>query len=207
MSIIHDVRSPLAAIHSSAEMLNGSPISEQQVRRLAKNIRNASARIQELLQEFADRCRAEENQQSLCSLHRLVAQAVDRIADVADSHSVAVVHEVPRDLAVTVDRVRIGSVLANLLTNALDVMPAGGSIHISAIATGCSVVIKVRDTGPGVPSEIRDRIFQPFATARKPNGWGLGLTQARQAVLEHGGEMWLESSPGAGACFGFSLPA
>jgi signal transduction histidine kinase len=86
-------------------------------------------------------------------------------------------------------------------------MPAGGAIHISAIAAESSVAITVRDTGPGVAPEIRDRVFQPFVTARKPNGWGLGLSQARQSVIDHGGAMWLESPPDGGARFAFTLPA
>ena len=114
--------------------------------------------------------------------------------------------DVSVDLVVTVDRGRIGSVLANLLANALEAMPNGGLIHISAIAVSDSVVIRVLDTGPGVAPEIRECLFQPFVTARKPNGLGLGLTQARQAVVDHGGEMWLEPSRGRGACFAFSLP-
>jgi signal transduction histidine kinase len=206
MSVVHDLRNPLAAIHSGAEMLNGSQLPEQQVRRLASNIRNASIRIEELLQDYVDLCRARERHRTPASLHSLVAQAVDRIADMADAHSVAVVQDVPAGLVVTVERGRIGSVLGNLLANALEAMATGGSIHISAIATGGSVVLRVRDTGPGIPPEIHDRLFQPFVTARKPKGWGLGLAQARQTVIEHGGEMWVESTPGGGACFGFSLP-
>jgi len=54
--------------------------------------------------------------------------------------------------------------------------------------------------------KIRDRLFQPFATAQKSNGWGLGLIQARQVVIEQGGDMWVESPSGRGACIGFSLP-
>jgi signal transduction histidine kinase len=92
------------------------------------------------------------------------------------------------------------------LANALEAMPEGGSIRISAAPAESSVVIRVRDTGPGIVPEIRDRLFQPFVTACKADGWGLGLAQARQIVNDHGGEMWLESPPGTGACFAFSLP-
>jgi signal transduction histidine kinase len=105
-----------------------------------------------------------------------------------------------------VDRGRIDSVVGNLVGNAIEAMPGGGSIHISTAATETSVVVRVLDNGPGVAPEIRDHLFQPFATARKSNGWGLGLLHARQTVIEHGGSMWFESPRRGGACFAFSLP-
>ena len=103
------------------------------------------------------------------------------------------------------DRQRMQRVLVNLFINALDVMPGGGTIRISATPTAI-LVVKVRDTGPGIDPEIRDRIFQPFATAGKAGGLGLGLAFSRQAVLDHGGRMWVESGS-QGACFAFSLPS
>jgi len=207
MSVVHDLRNPLAAIHGGAEMLKSLQLPEQQIRRLARNMYKASVQIQAMLQDYVDRCRARESRPQPSNLHHLVAQTLDRIAPAAEAQSVIVAQDVPADLVVTVDRGRIGSVLANLLANALEAMPTGGSIHISASAAKSSTVIRVLDTGPGIAPEIRDHLFQPFVTARKPNGWGLGLTQARQVVLDHGGEMWLESPPGGGACFAFSLPA
>jgi signal transduction histidine kinase len=84
-------------------------------------------------------------------------------------------------------------------------MPTGGNIRISAIPQHSSVLIKVRDNGPGVDPEIRDRLFQPFATAGKSGGLGLGLAFSRQAVLDHGGQMWVETG-GKGASFAFCLP-
>lgn len=207
MLVVHDLRNPLAAIHTGAEMLNSSQLSQKQIRRLARNVYDASVRIQELLQDYVDLCRRRESTPRPSNLRSLVAQAVDRVAAVAEAQSVVVVQEIPSDLDVIMDRGRIGSVLANLLANALEAMPAGGSIHISSIATESSVVIRVLDTGPGIAPEIRDGLFQPFVTARKPKGWGLGLAQARQVVIDHGGEIWLESPPSKGACFAFSLPA
>ena len=207
MSFVHDLRNPLAAIHNGAEMLSGSQLPEQQVRRLTRTMYSASVRIQELLQDYVDLCRRRESGRHPSNLHNLVAHAVDSIAAVAEAQSVVVVQDVPADLAVILDSRRIGSVLANLLANALEAMPTGGSIHISAMVVESLVVIRVLDTGPGIAPEIRDRLFEPFVTARKPNGWGLGLAHARQVVIDHGGEMWLESPIGWGACFAFSLPA
>ena len=84
-------------------------------------------------------------------------------------------------------------------------MPDGGTIRISALLEHRSVLIKVRDTGPGIAPEIRDRMFQPFVTAGKAGGLGLGLAFSRQAVIDHGGRMWVESGS-AGACFAICLP-
>lgn len=104
------------------------------------------------------------------------------------------------------DRHRVRRVLVNLMVNALEAMPDGGTLHISA-ASGCdSVLVSVRDTGPGVAPEIQNRLFQPFVTAGKAGGIGLGLATSRQTILDHGGDMWAESSAG-GACFAFRLPS
>ena len=131
---------------------------------------------------------------------------MDKIALVAEAQSVQIVQNVPENLVITLDRQRIQRVLVNLFVNALDVMPGGGTIRISAILERHSVLIKVRDTGPGIAPEIRDQLFQPFATAGKAGGLGLGLAFSRQAVLDHGGQMWVESGS-KGACFAFCLPS
>jgi two-component system sensor kinase FixL len=67
-------------------------------------------------------------------------------------------------------------------------------------------VVCVEDNGPGIAPEIRSQLFQPFVSAGKRNGLGLGLALSRQTVLEHGGDMWVESQPGRGARFSFRLP-
>ena len=130
---------------------------------------------------------------------------MDKIALVAEAQSVQIVQNVPENLVITLDRQRIQRVLVNLFVNALDVMPGGGTIRISAIPERHSVLIKVRDTGPGIAPEIRDQLFQPFVTAGKAGGLGLGLAFSRRAVLDHGGQMWVESTS-QGACFAFCLP-
>ena len=144
VSILHDLRNPLATIHSGAEMLHGSQLPERQVRRLAGNMRAASLRIHELLQDYVELCRTKWSRWHPANLRALIADAVDRISGAAEAQSVIVVQDVPPDLVVTVDHSRIRSVLANLLANALDAMPTGGSIQISTLAAGTSVVVKLR---------------------------------------------------------------
>ena len=206
-AIFHDLRNPLATIHSGAELLSGTHLPEQQVRRVARNIYNASLRVQQLLQDYVDLYRTAVSPREPSDLRSVISGAAGKVAAAAEAQSVAVeVQEIPDSLVVSLNRGQIGSVLANLLANALEVQPAGGSIHITAAAADNSVVVRVLDSGPGVAPEIRDRLFEPFATARKPNGWGFGLAIARQILVEHGGEIWLEDPPGPGACFAFRLP-
>jgi signal transduction histidine kinase len=204
-SMIHDLRNPLSAIHGSAEMLIGSRLSELQVHRVARNLYGASVRMKELLDEFLNRYRGTDKSVESSDLRGLVASAVDKILLLAESQSVHIVQNVPENLMIALDRQRIQRVLVNLFVNALDVMPNGGTIRVSGIPEGHSVLIKVGDTGPGIAPEIRNRLFQPFATAGKVDGLGLGLAISREAVIDHGGEMWAESSP-QGACFAVRLP-
>jgi signal transduction histidine kinase len=205
VSIVHDLRNPLAAIHSSAEMLAREGLSPTQVRRLARSVYSASIRMGELLEEFLDRSKDGDIDQQPTNVSAMVQSAVDKIATSAEFQCVHIAQDMPVNLIVYVDQRRMKRVLVNLLVNALEVMPNGGAIRIVAAAEAGSVVMRVRDTGPGIAPEIRDRIFEPFATNGKPNGVGLGLALARQVVLDHGGEIWAESSP-RGACFNFRLP-
>lgn len=204
-SIVHDLRNPLAAIHGSAEMLVYSRLSQPQVRRIARNMYCASVRVRELLEEFLDRSRGAEKKVESSDVGELVRTAVDKVAVSAEFQSVHIVQAIPEGLVIALDRRRMCRVLVNLLVNALEVMPKGGTIHISAVSDSRSVFIRVRDTGPGIPPEIRGRLFQPFATAGKASGIGLGLASSRQAVIDHGGEIWAEQ-PLRGACFAVRLP-
>lgn len=148
-------------------------LSQTQARRIARNIYCASVRMRELLEEFLDQSRDQtrsaEREGELSDVHELVTRAVDRIAVTAELQAVRIVCVVPVGLSIMLDRHRIHRVLVNLLVNALEAMPHGGSIHISAVSDRHSVLIRVRDSGPGIAPEIRDRLFQPFATAGKAN--------------------------------------
>jgi signal transduction histidine kinase len=83
-------------------------------------------------------------------------------------------------------------------------MPGGGEVRVEAAKNCDCVLVAIEDTGPGIPHEIRDKVFEPFVTAGKENGLGLGLAFSRQSVLDHGGNMWTE--PAAGARFVIRLP-
>ena len=88
----------------------------------------------------------------------------------------------------------------NLFSNSLDAMPDGGSIDIVARRDQSAVLVEVDDTGPGISSEVRASLFQPFHSGKR-NGLGLGLALSRQTVLDHRGDMWADGNSSGGARF------
>lgn len=206
LSMVHDLRNPLAAIHGCAEMAIRGGLAGSQSGRLARNIYDASLRMQDVLEEFMEVCRKQGTRRELYSLRELVLDAVEEVSAAAQAQSVRIIGEIPEDLILPLDRYRIASVFRNLFANALEAMPGGGLIDVSARSMRDSILIEVRDTGPGVDPAILERLFQPFVTSGKPSGLGLGLASSRQAVAAHDGDLWLAPSRGQGACFAFSLP-
>ena len=204
-SILHDLRNPLAAIYAGAEMLIDGHLGEHQTRRLAKNIYRASRGIQDMLQQLLNVVRGKSDTSELCSLREVIAAAWDTVAPTADAHTVQLVAEVPDGLECSMERARMERVFANLFENAIDAMHSGGQISIRLLPDGGNIVVCVEDTGPGINPALRSRLFQPFVTAGKKNGLGLGLALSRQTLLDHGGDMWADTN-GPGARFCLRLP-
>jgi signal transduction histidine kinase len=205
-SIVHDLRNPLAAIYGGAEMLVDTDLSPPQVKRLAANLYSASRRILELLQDLVNVSRGKADRAEICKLRDLVQAASDMVRTAAESQDVKISIDVPDAIELPLERARVERVFLNLLSNSLEAMPAGGELRISASVNGGSVLIEVRDTGTGISPEIRDRLFQPFVSAGKKNGLGLGLALSRQTVLDHAGELWAAPENGPGACFFLRFP-
>jgi signal transduction histidine kinase len=205
-SIVHDLRNPLAAIYGGSEMLVDADLPPAHVKRLAGNIYRASRRIQELLQDLLNVSRGKHEALEVCRLREVASAAVDALAPAAEQQSVAIALEIPAEIEVPLERSRMERAFSNLIGNALEAMPDGGEVRIGAIMEDGSVVVHVQDNGPGIAPEIRSQLFQPFVSAGKRNGLGLGLALSRQTVLDHGGDMWVQSERGRGACFSFRLP-
>ncbi|HEY2012980.1 MAG TPA: ATP-binding protein [Bryobacteraceae bacterium] len=205
-SIVHDLRNPLAAIYGGAEMLVDADLPPTHVKRLAANIYRASRRIQELLQDLLNVSRGKSRAPEVCRLREVAAAACESLAATAEGQGVAVSLSIPPDIELPLERSRMERAFVNLIGNALEAMPDGGEVNISAVLEAGSVVVQVQDNGPGIAPEIRSSLFQPFVSAGKKNGLGLGLALTRQTVIEHGGDMWVESEPGRGARFRFRLP-
>src|SRR6185295_14560645 len=150
--------------------------------------------------------RGKSSAPEMCRLREVALAACESLAAAAETQAVSVSVSIPPDIELPLERSRMERAFVNLIGNALEAMPAGGEVRIYAAMEEDSVLVHVEDDGPGIAPEIRSQLFQPFVSAGKRNGLGLGLALSRQTVLEQGGDMWVESAPGRGARFSIRLP-
>jgi len=203
-SILHDLRNPVGTIYAGAEMLMTLDTTPNQVKRLAANMHRAAGRMRELLIDLASATYGNRSTPEICDIREIIAAASEAAAAAVDNQRVQILLDVPGQIKLPVARSRMKQMFFNLITNALEAMPGGGEVRIGATRNRDYVLVAIEDTGPGIPHEIRDKVFEPFVTAGKENGLGLGLAFSRQAVLDHGGDMWIE--PAAGARFVIRFP-
>jgi two-component system clock-associated histidine kinase SasA len=140
----------------------------------------------------------------------LIRDAVEAVSPIAQNKNLDLNVHVREDLPrVLVDADMIRRVLINLVENAIKFTPPEGKIDVFGSQTGAYIQFCIQDTGPGIPEAEQVHIFDKFTRLQEkegPRGLGLGLAFCRLAVIGHGGQIWVESEPGTGASFNFTLP-
>lgn len=212
--VSHDLRNPLTGILMGVRMLRLELESEHPGLEILEGIELAAERQDRLIRDLSDVASIEAGHLSIerrpHDLAALLRAAIRPFESVAWSREIDLVWEDPGDLPpVSVDRDRIVQVLSNLLDNALNVTPPGGHVRIGATTAGEHARVVVRDTGRGVPEAERELVFERFwrgAETKNGAGSGLGLAIARGIVESHGGEIGVDSEPGRGSSFHFTLP-
>lgn len=214
-AISHDLRTPLASLQVLAEAIEDGMVDEQTHRRyleqMSINIRSLGNLIEDLFE--LSRLEAGDIQWSMqqVRLDELVEETVEAVVAQAKQKRVEVVAHVPDGLApARANPEKLQRVLFNLIQNAIRHTPADGSVTVAATVNGPSIEVEVADTGEGIGTHDRDRVFEPFFRGgseepRTRNGAGLGLTICRAIVEAHGGEIWLAESE-AGTRIRFTLP-
>ena len=144
------------------------------------------------------------------SLHNLLANAAELVQPLATEANQRLQFSIASNLPfIKIDQDMIQRVIINLMENAVKYSPEGGSILLGAEVHQNEIRIKVGDSGPGIPKHMQRQIFDKFSRVKydgAPKGLGLGLAFCRLAVEAHGGSIWVESEPGQGSVFYFTLP-
>lgn len=212
----HELRTPLNAVLGFSELLRDErygPLNERQQRYLT-HIHMGGRHLLTLINDILDLSRIEAGHLQLAiesvPISTAFGEVVDSLRPLADKKSQVLVHQ-SSDLSVRADATRFKQALINLLGNAIKFTPEGGKIELAAQSVDQTVRVEVRDTGPGIPLEEQRRIFEAFYRlqhgSKAPEGTGLGLAITRRLIELHGGQLGLQSQPGAGSCFFFTLPA
>ncbi|BCR06355.1 sensor histidine kinase [Desulfuromonas versatilis] len=205
--LAHEIRNPLGIVSSSAQLL-GRKINQPPagVGELLDIIQEETARLNGLVSDFLSFGRPAPPNRRRCDLQAEVLRAVEHVRGVAEQKGIVLAGPEPTaPQQASVDPEQLQQVLLNLLLNAIDATPAGGRVEARVSRLEGAACIEIRDTGCGIPAEIRSQIFDPFFTT-KEKGTGLGLANASRIVDSHGGELKVDSTPDAGSVFFVILP-
>lgn len=219
--VSHDLKTPINAIRISSELiarkllpqLSGPPAVRDSLAHKAKAINRASERAHRLISDLLDFAKLESGHVRVGVAPEPVAGILEEAAELfgplAEEQTVDLQVRWPEGLFALCDRARVLQVLGNLLTNAIKFNQPGGRVWVRAAPSpGGEVLFSVRDDGPGILPEdaahIFERYWQPEATRRQ--GTGLGLAIAQGLVEAQGGRIWVQSQPGEGSTFYFTLP-
>ena len=210
--VSHDLRNPLSSIQMSATLLD-QDLADQPGRAKIAIILRSVARMERLVRDLLDLTTLEAGSLSLdltrLSVADALTEAVELVASLASAKRVSVsASSLADDLTLLADRDRLMQVFSNLLGNATKFTPSGGAITLSASARSGACYFQVSDTGPGIAPDLLAFVFDRFRQGRdlQREGAGLGLAIAKGIVEAHGGTISVESVPGAGATFAFTIP-
>jgi len=213
--VSHDLRTPLSVV-----VVNAAMIAERLPKDGASDLARAIARVQRaadqmdrMVSDLLDATRFEHGQFRLsprtADIVAVLRESAAQFEELARAQGVTLRVDAPaKPIEARFDRDRIVQVLSNLLRNALQFTPCGGEITLRAVAQIHACRIDVSDTGTGISSSDLDRIFNLFqqTDGAHPRGLGLGLYISRAVVEAHGGKIWVDSEPGKGSTFSFTLP-
>lgn len=216
-SLAHEIRNPLASIRSSVEQLARSKHADDDERFLAGLIVRESDRLSRLLSEFLDFSRVRATRFVPLDLHSVVVAVVRLIRAHPDCRPDATIMVEGSHTLLEGDEDLLHRVVANLVLNAVQaargpmrIIVSVSMAQVTEIPHGTNlehaVRLQIRDNGPGIPEEVREKLFQPFVSGRS-GGSGLGLAIVQRAVEAHRGLVLVDSAPGSGTTFTIFLPA
>ena len=215
-TLAHELRNPLAPIRTGLALLRLSR-DEEALEKTRQIMERQLVHMVRLVDDLLDHSRVTRGKVQLererVDLWSIVGAALETSRPALDAAGLQLVVRLPPDpVVLDADRTRLAQVLSNLLNNAAKFTESGGSVEIDAMREGANIVVRVSDTGVGIPRDMLGHIFEMFAqvggsVARSQGGLGIGLTLVKRLVELHGGQVWAESEgPGEGSTFVIRLP-
>jgi signal transduction histidine kinase len=206
--VAHEIRNPLGAISLNLDLIgeevNAHPSGEGQM--LLREMRLQVLRIHQVLQEYLRFGRMPKSERAVLSLNAWLEEKLNFVQPLLDQNHVDLRRNLDPDLPpVQADADQLWEALLNLIRNAVDAMPAGGNLTVSAKRSGAEALVSISDNGRGMSEEEARHLFVPFFTT-KGDGTGLGLAYAQQVVSEHGGRIDCSTVRGKGSTFSIQLP-
>lgn len=212
--VSHELRTPLTIVIGSIRTAINEGVSREDVHSLLENATVSADSLALILDNLLELSRYQAKRLVLkvepVKLNKIVTTLVNRHGEQSPAHRFVV--DIPADLPpVAADAIRVEQILRNLIDNAVKYSPNGGEVVVSARRDDQSVIVSVRDEGVGISQEDQMKLFTPFQrlelTRSAMQGVGLGLVVCQRLVEAHNGRIWIESSPGKGSTFYFTLPA
>ncbi|HUK28441.1 MAG TPA: PAS domain S-box protein [Candidatus Acidoferrales bacterium] len=198
----HDLRNPLQGIASAVYVLRTQPLEAKERDEMLETIQKCVDYSDGIVNDLLDYARTFELSCAETSPKRLVASALESIQI---PNMIKVKNESSEQSVISVDQARMKRVIVNLIENAIDAMPNGGTLSFSSIESNGLVKLVVSDTGAGLPKEVLENLWKPLQTT-KPKGMGLGLPICKRIVDAHGGEIAVKSKQGEGTTITIRLP-
>ncbi|MCX9012707.1 MAG: ATP-binding protein [Candidatus Methanoperedens sp.] len=218
LSIVsHELRTPITPMNAQLQMILAGyfgDITEQQIKSLEMIQRNTT-RLDRLIGDVLDISRLEAGVMKFImvqvNLNEIVENAVETMRTQAQNKNLKLTLKEDKIPEITIDKDRITQVIINLINNAIKFTDTGGLIEVELSGSTDHAIVKVKDNGIGIKKEDLEKLFTPFqqvdsSYARKYEGSGLGLAICKRIVTYHGGKIWVESEPGKGSAFQFTIP-
>jgi signal transduction histidine kinase len=213
--VVHELKTPLTSLKGYAQLLykKNMKAGDEQSAHMAERMASQVDKLTDLINDLWDATRITNSQlslhQDLFQFDELVREIVSELQLTAEDQTIYQEGEAKQN--VWGDRMRIGQVITNLLTNAIKYAAEAERILVKTVAAGNTITFCVQDFGPGIPKELQEKVFAPFYRIEKGGytstpGLGLGLHIAREIIRQHKGSLWVESEEGKGATFCFTLP-
>jgi len=211
-TVAHEIRNPLTAIKMRLYSLRDQVKSNTDSKEDMLVIDEEITRLERITKNFLDFARPPELKLEPCDISKILESVINLVKSKAESSNIQIENKIKTPLPqIEADKEQIRQVFLNIMLNAIDAMPKGGIIELTASFNGLDkkqndlLKVEIKDTGQGMDSDLKSKLFEPFITT-KEQGTGLGLFIASRIVRSHKGDIWIDSTPGKGTIVTVGLP-